>query len=899
MVTVFVRLAFCCVGILALGPALYAQAMEEMADDDMMMADDGMMMGEEQFSPADLAFFESKVRPLLISACGACHMPSGGRLRGGLNLETREHMLLGGNEGPAIIPGDPNASLLIRAVRYEDIDFEMPPRGQLSRDEVKTLEDWVARGAPFPATEASNDTGVAPGTAHRWTEEDVAEGREHWAYVPLLTTPPVRGDRDDWAWGDLDRFVLMGMKSKGTTPVRDVDNLSWLRRVTFDLTGLPPTRDEIDSFSSSVSKNAHTRVVDRLLDSDAFGERWGRHWLDVARYAESSGKETNVIYPHAWRYRDYVIDAFNDDKPFEAFVLEQLAGDLLPATSNADRAENLIATGYLAIGVKGHNTRGRAQFTADVIDEQINTVTQGLLATTVACARCHDHKFDPIPQRDYYAMAGIFGSTDTRFGTKRHQGNNHTSATIKLPEAESVSSGATIPNAVRTYFERENERATSQLETRESVEKLAKEARRNGRDIPANIQRQIVQLRRASGTAETTKSVLERFDSRGNPTVANRVCVGTLEGKPMNAPMLERGEITRAGERIPRGFVQVISGDWTPSIKSGSGRLELAKWIADEDNPLTARVWANRAWLHLFGNAIVTTPDNFGRSGRAPTNPHLLDYLANQFVEGGGSTKKLIREIVLSHAYRLSSEGNQANEAIDPEASSIWRMPKRRLEAEAIRDAMVATTGKLELSRPAGSVANMFEGVNRGTQQGQASMGRLAMQDFETHRSVYLPIFRDNVIDSLAIFDYPDPSFVTGARATTNVATQALYLMNSADIIMLADDFASRILRENRSFRDRITSAFLLAFARAPSANEFIASRDFLNDFAMASRKDASSVVSNERQEQRRRGRQGRNRGRVADRNTSRATPRPSEEVLKWSAFCQALFQSSEFRTIN
>ena len=884
------------------GSVVLAQdAMDEMSMDEMSMSD----MSETGFSPEEIAFFESKVRPLLISACGGCHYPSSGRLRGGLSLETRESMILGGNEGPAIIPGDPDASLLIQAIKYQDPNFEMPPRGAMSRDEIAILEEWVRMGAPFPEPREDADLGVAPGTEHRWSDEDIESGRSHWAYRPLKAPVFPALKENTWAWHDLDRFVLAGMEARGTTPVRDAESDAWLRRVTFDLTGLPPRIEDVEAFTREESPDTRARVVDRLLASDAFGERWGRHWLDVARYAESSGKESNVIYPHSWRYRDYVIDAFNQDKPFNTFIREQLAGDLLPASGNADRAENLVATGFLAVGVKGHNTRGKAQFIADLVDEQIDAVTQGFLGTTVSCARCHDHKFDPIPQRDYYAMAGIFVSTDTRFGTYSHQGNNHFSNLIVLPEDSGQSAGTPLPSQVRSIIQNAYRLAQGRADEAEELREQIQQARRSGNGVSSDVQRAFQRARNAQGTVTTTNSILERFDESGKPTEANMVCVGTLEGNITNAPILERGEITRAGEDIPRGFVQVISGDWTPYVRSGSGRMQLADWIASSQNPLTARVWSNRVWLHLFGKGIVATPDNFGRSGQAPTNQALLDHLATNFIDNDYSTKSLIRQIVLSRTYQLSSNWSKANVAIDPDVNSLWRMPKRRLEAEAIRDSMLTAAGTLDLQRPEGSASNPFEGALRRPND-QFSRGlELIMEDFNNHRSVYLPIIRERIPEALSVFDFPDPSFVTGERANTNVATQALYLMNSEEVIDLADNFARRLISMHKEPRDRINSAFKIAFGRSPSTNEFIACRDFLGDFYEAARADQAQRPAAQSRQSTPRRQRGAARNRMAERNRSRERDQPQPlvvldpETLAWSGLCQSLFQSTEFRTID
>ncbi|MAH65990.1 MAG: hypothetical protein CMJ27_06320 [Phycisphaerae bacterium] len=865
----------------------------------MMSEDDAMMMGGAEaprtFDRKDLDFFEAKIRPLLLGRCLNCHSDQGSRVRAGLRLDHHAQLLIGGDTGPAVVPGDPDASLLIQAVRYDDPGLEMPPRGRLTNDEIALLEEWVRRGAPMPSASASD---VDPGNEHRWTEEDIEAGRDHWAYRPVERASLPEVSDPYWPLSDLDRFVLADLDRRGIGPVGPAAANTWLRRVTFDLVGLPPTPAEIEDFEADQSPLARARVVDRLLASTAFGERWGRHWLDVARYAESSGKENNIAYPHAWRYRDWVIEAFNDDVPYDRFVTRQLAGDLLAAETEDDAARNLIATGYLAIGTKGHNQQGEAQFRYDLIDEQIDAITQGLLATTVACARCHDHKFDPIPQRDYYAMAGILASTQTRFGTFEGPGNRHDAALIELPAGASLSDGASVPGGFRPLITAARDRAARQVDAAQVIRaELRASGVRNPRAARDRLtptqQRTLQQARNAEGQIRISESSLARFDEAGRPTIENFVCMGAAEGDVRDVPFLERGEIDGRGATVPRGFVQVLESDWTPSIdSSGSGRLQLAEWITDERNPLTSRVWANRIWSHLVGRGVVTSPDNFGLSGEQPTNPGLLDHLATRLVDFEWSTKALIREIVLSRTYGMSSAWSRVQAAADPDEIALWRMPKRRLEAEAIRDSMLAAGGILEMSVPDGSAVGALEGQLRA-----GLLDRFITQTgagFANHRSVYLPVVRGHLPESLAIFDFPEPNFVTGTRDRTNVATQALFLMNSEEVTRLADAMANRIISRADGVTARIVLAFRICFGRSPSSNEFIACRDFLREYATARADDdlertASANASD------RRGSTRRNRSR----NNRRTPTRTPGELPAYSAMCQTLFQSAEFRTID
>ncbi|MEY4102875.1 MAG: hypothetical protein RL461_77, partial [Planctomycetota bacterium] len=387
----------------------------------------------QAITPDQLQFFESTIRPILVDQCYGCHSAQSGRARGGYLVDTRDGARKGGGSGPGIVPGKPDDSLLIQAVRYHDEDLQMPPKGKLSEDQIKALERWVAMGAPDPreaATAKPKPSGGAPDAelpTGELTKADIEKGRAWWAYVQprRFDAPSVKDGT--WPTTDIDRFVLSAMEAKGLEPVKDAAATDLVRRVTFDLTGLPPTPGEVDEFLRDKRRDAYERLVDRLLASRAFAEHWGRHWLDVARYAESSGREGNSVYPYAWRYRDWVIDAFDDNLPYDQFLRHQLAGDLLSVSGADDHAAKTIATGFLAVGSKAQRTRSKDQFAMDLADEQIDAFSQAMLGTTIACARCHDHKFDPITQRDYYALAGIFLSTETYYGTSRSQGNQQPS----------------------------------------------------------------------------------------------------------------------------------------------------------------------------------------------------------------------------------------------------------------------------------------------------------------------------------------------------------------------------------------------------------------------------------------------------------------------------------------
>src|SRR4051794_21579352 len=573
-----------------------------------------------------VAFFEKKVRPVLVQQCYECHSAGAKKVKGGLLLDTREGTRRGGEQGPAVVPGDPEASLLVLAVRYEDENLQMPPKHRLPDEVVADLEQWVRSGAADPR----DDKAVAR------SDVDIEKGRQFWAFQPpQAVTPPTVQDAA-WPRSDVDRFLLSAMEAKGVRPVGDADRAALLRRLSFDLTGLPPTPAEVEAFLADESPRAVEEVVDRLLASTAFGERWGRHWLDVARYAESSGKQVNLNYPHAWRYRDYVVDSFNADKPFNLFAMEQVAGDLMPAKDDRQRAERAVATGFLAIGPKSHNERSRLQFDLELADEQIDAVTQAFLGLTVACARCHDHKFDPIPQRDYYALAGIFRSTETLFGTTLViQNNRRTTELLELP------AGANPP----VIGQRLSPDARAGLERQlESLLARQREIARGGRQATQG-NGEYLRLQTRIHLAENR---LANFDADGKP---RPLAMAARDRRlPADSPLYTRGEPDTPGDVVPRGLPQVlVAGDGRVQ-SHGSGRLELAEFLGSDQNPLTARVWVNRAWLHLFGQGLVPTPDNFGASGTPPTNRPLLDALAVQFMADGWSTKRLVRGLVLPGA---------------------------------------------------------------------------------------------------------------------------------------------------------------------------------------------------------------------------------------------------------
>lgn len=754
--------------------------------------------------PESLDFFEAKIRPVLIEHCYECHSVESGKAKGGLRVDDREAVLRGGDSGPALVPGKPEESLLLAAIRHSDPDLEMPPRkDRLSDSILKDFGVWIAAGAVDPREKANGKDGR--------TGNDFESRKQHWSYLPPVAPALPATKRSDWSLSDIDPFILAKLEENALDPSPDADPVTLLRRLSFDLTGLPPTPEEAAAFSMAKLEE----TIDDLLASDGFGVRWARHWLDVVRYAESNGKEANLTYPHAWRYRDYVIDAFNRDLPYDRFLTEQLAGDLLPAADDAGRARLLVATGFLAMGAKSLAEQNPLQFAADVADEQLDAFSRAFLASSLACARCHDHKADPVTMDDYYALVGIFKSTDTRYGTWIDSENNRGGKLIRLPELP----GQLIPNPSLSKKElKDLKQKFADLDAREKAAKeRAEKARAGGRAMQLDFNEQ---LREALGILWTRGPIVGKLETVDDEGKALPLCMGALEAeKKIDSPRYERGEIAHPSGTVPRAVPAIFGiASEGPVPAETSGRLELAKWITDPGHPLTARVMVNRVWTHLFGAGLVETIDDFGRTGAAPSHPELLDYLALRFQEEGWSIKTLVREIVLSRAYRQASTWREEAFQKDPDNRLLWRLPKRRLDAEVIRDAMLSVSGELDLSpRPGSLVAELTS-----QSAGMIGFNKAIPEDLDgsLHRSVYLPVMRDQLPDVLRLFDFAEPSLVTGKRDSTNVPPQSLYLMNSDFIRARAAALAKRISREAGSDSERVAIAYRRCFNRAPNAEE-------------------------------------------------------------------------------
>lgn len=806
-----------------------------------------LLIGQDEIPADQLAFFERKIRPVLVDHCYQCHSQDSKALKGGLALDTMEGIRAGGDTGHAVVPGDLEGSVLMEAIRYESM--EMPPKQQLSQAVIRDFQKWIEMGAPDPRKGASLIK----------REINFHDAKQHWSFQPNVRSQPPAVQNKAWPKSSVDRFVLAQLESKGLSPVGDASRQVLVRRLYYDLIGLPPSSAQLQIALGDESPDAIENLVDRLLESRQFGERWGRHWLDVVRYAESNGRERNIIYPTAWRYRDYVIDAFNNDTPFNRFIQEQIAGDLLP-----DAGDNeAIATGFLAIGPKLLNEGNREAFVMDLVDDQIDVTTRAFMGLTVSCARCHDHKFDPIPTAEYYSMAGIFRSTSTLYGTNKQQGNRQGSSLIALSIPESGKSAAAKQRKQTESLKSElravqKSIAKFQAETKE----IAKRKKKDKNYKPDA--KQAAALRKSVSDAKKKASSLQKKIKNLGENDIEFMAMGVREGKVADSPIYVRGEVTGRKGTATRGFLTILESDLEQTfIENGqSGRKELADWIIAPENPMTARVAVNRVWHHLFGNGIVRTVDNFGATGETPTHPELLDFLAVGFQEQGWSIKRLIRGLVLSRTYQLAADYSKMNYDVDPDNFSLWRHEPQRVDAEALRDAMLLASGDLNLRAPTGSPISKLRGeFGRGN---SAAVVKEASQ----HRSVYLPIVRNAVPDVLKLFDFAEPSILVGERPITTVPTQALYFLNSDIVTSQCDQLAERLLA-NESLDDekRINLAYQSILSRNANGPEIERARKYIDNLANEFSESAGDV------EERRR--------------------------IAWSGFCQVLFGSAEFRYVD
>jgi len=900
----------------------------------------GVAAAADEADPRGVEFFEAKIRPVLVQHCYECHSGDANEIKAGLRVDSRAGLRAGGDSGPAVVPEKPAESLLLSALRGED--YAMPPDGLLPAEVIADFETWIKMGAPDPR-EGETPVAEAP-------QIDLEAGRQFWSFrPPAVTAPPMPKDAQ-WCRTDIDRFIRAQQEAAALAPGADAKRRVLIRRAYFDLIGLPPTPEEVAAFVTDETPDAWSKLIDRLLESPQFGARWGRHWLDVARYADSTGGGRSLLYGDSWRYRDYVIDAFNRDKPFDRFIVEQIAGDLLPFDDLVTGAEQLTATAFLALGPSNYEEQDKELLRMDVIDEQIDTVGRAFLGMTLGCARCHDHKFDPVPTADYYALAGIFRSTQTLI-------HENVSTWVKRPvpvEAErrahldaysqqlteleasvksqkqrvevcelearqiggilacddettdrryntfeftgswTISKGATGfvgkgyryasgsgATAVYTFkdgvageydvrvsYSPHANRAANALVRVQQGQQSA-EVRIDQRQPPpidglfisacslnceglasapvtvtistdgdgaeGIVVADAVQLvlRKSDATdpgqlsaaqselvaaQEQMKSLQAKLEShkQARPEFPPEVMSVQDEAECGDYAVCVRGNAHQLGDKAPRGFLSVIVGAARPAIPStGSGRRELAHWIASSENPLTARVIVNRVWAHLFEQGLVRTVDNFGATGETPSHPELLDGLAARFVAQGWSIKSLIRELMLSRTYQLTSAGTSPS--ADPDNRLLTHQNRKRLEVESLFDALLSLSGELDTTVGGDSVRS-------GTKREYG-------YEFEVgRRAVYLPVFRNELPPGFAEFDFPDPNLSVGKRTTTTLSTQALLLMNSPLVLEQARRAAETLAADEPDPTARIGLLFERALGRPPSDVE----RELALEFAQS-----------------------------------------------------------------
>ena len=657
-----------------------------------------------------------------------------------------------------------------------------------------------------------------------------ADGAPLWSLQPFKLQPLPAVRQIDWPAGRADFFLLQRLEEKVLSPNRDADRATLLRRVTFDLIGLPPLPDEMAAFEADAAPDAYARVVDRLLASPEFGVRWGRHWLDVARYAETSGNVRNMSYPLAWRYRNWVIRAFNANTPFDHFVRQQMAGDLLPHADGAERDENLLGTGFLAVGVKTLGEQNLEQYELNVADDQLDATTRAFLGLSAGCARCHDHKFDPISTREYYALAGIFRSTRLLSGVET---NNRTEEAAAMPlgprGAERLAAVALHEKELESMIKSYTDDARKLKAMRDDLTGAGFLPVKASASPP--VTKEIAQKMSAYGALEKTVGewqIKVKAKQQSGPVPPPLGMAVLDKTSPINSALYESGEVKKPLATVPRGTLSCVSTRLASIAPQESGRRQLADWIASPDNPLTARVIVNRVWQHLFGAGLVATPDDFGRMGARPTHPELLDDLATRFVRDGWNVKGLIRELVATRAYRMSSApGNATMEQHDPTNALLHRMSRRPLEAEPLRDAMLALGDRLERGPLEGSpVATLSQQVkSQGREIGRNGFMNMVPED-QTHRSIYLPVVRGALTPALQSFDCADPNLVVGARTPAIVPTQSLFLMNSDFVMEQSRHLAARILATPAlTSEERIVRLWRLVFTRMPEQAEVAALR--------------------------------------------------------------------------
>ena len=888
-----------------------------------------------------IEFFEKKIRPVLSKNCYECHSAQAKKAKAGLFLDRKAGWEMGGENGAVIVPGKPEESRLLIAIRFDNNDIRMPKAGKLPNRVIKDFEKWIEMGAPDPRNQPLDEKFVQTGPRSK----SLDEARKFWSFQPLKNPPAPISRNASWSLDDLDQFVLSKLEHKNLMPAERADDATLLRRIYFDLIGLPPTPEQIDAFLNDPSQEALEKTIDELLDSPQYAERWGRHWLDVARYADTTGGGRNFAFPNAYRYKDWVLASYREDKPIDHFIRQQIAGDLLPSDSDEEYNDNMIGTTFLALGPHNYELQDKALLRMEIVDEQLAAVSRAFLGMTIGCARCHDHPFDPLPTSEYYSMAGIFRSTnssrpgnvasfierDLRDPHEADRKKHDEAAKVlndklkkmesefkvlnggKAPDPKVNSAKSLDPKKVKGIVvdDTEAKLVGSWIKSTHTATYLGAGYRHDGgqnkgeksatwkANIPksgvydvqisysassnrsSNVsvtiftdleektiivdQRKrppidgtflslgkynleegewdVVKINTAGSTGvviiDAMRLLSESDDKSTLPPIAEKkpkkkdpakeqieaqkkelkeaiaALKKDIEAHKKTAPpkapktmsveehseagdwhIHVRGGIRNLGQKVKRGFIQAATPEGEspkPEIKKGSsGRLELARWVTSAKNPLTARVYVNRVWYQLFGRGIAPSNDNFGEMGQRPTHPELLDHLTSDFIENGWSTKKLIRKILLSSTYQMSSFANEKALEADPDNNLFSRQNRRRLEVEALQDAILVASGKLD-----------------PTSENTKS------------RALYTKLDRNKVPEMWDIFDFPNPNLVSGVRNTSTVPTQALFLMNDPFVIKEAETAAKKILqKKDLTAEERLNLAYKITLGREPEQQE-------------------------------------------------------------------------------
>ncbi len=758
-------------------------------------------------------FFTREVQPILSESCHKCHSHSSDKIKGNLVVDSLAGLLKGGETGPAIVPGNVEKSLLIKAIRYGDEDLQMPPKGKkLAPAQIAVLEKWVAMGAPWP--------GQDPAKAIAVRGKFSAEDRQWWAFQPLKEPAVPEVADHGWCQTSIDRFIFKKLEAEGLQPSPEAERHALLRRVYFDLWGLPPSPQEVEAFVSDQSTAAYEHLIDRLLESPRYGERWARHWLDLARYAESDGYRIDDYRPNTWPYRDYVIQAFNEDKPYDRFVQEQLAGDEL----EPGNPRMYVANSFLRLGIYEYNNRDVRQQWTTILNDLTDVAGDLFLGLGMQCARCHDHKFDPILQKDYYRLQAFFASSLPRQDLVLASTNELAEYKRQLAKWEQMTASIRerIDELAKPYFEKATEAAIAKFP--EDVQELIR------KPVPERtpFEHQLAELAYRQVTLEQ-----ERLDARIKGADKEKLAGLRKELARFDAskpkPLERAFTVTDVGPTPPPVFIpkrtkEAIEPGYPTILHEGPAtitrplkapdstgrRLELARWLTQPDNPLSTRVIVNRIWQYHFGRGLVATSSDFGRLGEKPANPELLDWLATRFVQDGWSFKKMHRLILLSAAYRQSALTSPSDAARlkDPENRWLWRMNIRRLDGEQVRDSMLAASGELD-----------------------PSAGGPAVDGSKPRRSIYTRVLRNTHDPLLDVFDAPEGFASTSLRNVTTTPTQALFLFNSQYTLARARALAARLRRvSSGDDAQQIRQAYGLVLSRDPTGDELEAARRFLSE---------------------------------------------------------------------